>query len=256
MSIDVHSSLTGSQRRYPPIAMYRSITLGALFYSCFQPFTNAQLTGRMSNVGTETGGIVLVTIANNSTGNYSIEARNNLFDDANPYQPLRVKNLAGAGITLLGKQAAYGPLTDSAFISMSPGSVWQKVLNMTEYIPPDPALLNPTSECFSLYFPDGLFAVNTTNFVADEDLATGFLKGNTADIFITATPLHINVTVMPGKQTAGAATTATIASQEPATLIAGTASAGPGGAQPTLGSSIDSYLGGTTGIFAKSGHQN
>ena len=230
--------------------MHRSIILTAFLQACLQKAT-AQFTGLFSSVGSESSGILTVTILNNSTGNYSIEARNNLFDNANPYQPLQVRNLAGVPITLVGTQTAYGPIADSAFVTMSPGSIWEKTLNMTEYIPPDATATKPYSECFSVNFPDGLFAVNTTDFVGNEDLATGFLKGDSADIFITGTPLHLNITIQPGKQAASTATTATVGAQQFATLVQGTASPGPGGAAPSYGSSIDDYLGVSSGIFAK-----
>ena len=232
--------------------MFHNLLLAALFGSYMQQLASAQLsfTGSLVPQGTESSGIVLVTIENTSTGNYSIEARNNLFDDANPYRPLTVKNLAGQAVTLVGTEATYGQLTDSAFVSMGPGAVWQKELNMTEYIPPDPTATKVASQCFSVSFPDGLFAVNTTGFVSDENLATGFLKGDSTEVFVEGSPLHLNVTVTPGKQAYAAATSATVGMQEPATLIQGTAT-GVGGAQATVGNSIDDYLGGAAGIFAK-----
>ena len=231
--------------------MLRSIILTACLHFCLQKLVTAQFSGLLTNVGSESSGILTVTIVNNSTGNYSIEARNNLFDDANPYQPLQVKNLAGTVVTLVGKQAAYGPIADDAFVTMSPGSIWERTLNMTEYIPPDATALKPYSECFSVNFPDGLFAVNTTDFVANEDLATGFLKGQSTDIFIAGSPLHLNITVQPGKQAAAAAASATVGAQQLPTLVQGTATPGPGGAAPSYGASIDNYLGGASGIFAK-----
>ena len=239
--------------------MYSSFIVGAFVLSYLQRLATAQLTGKISSIGAETDGVVTVWIANTGTANYSIEARNNLFDDANPYQPLVVKNLQGRPVTLVGTTAAYGPLNDYAFISMSPGTVWEKTLNMTEYIPPDPTVLKPYSECFSLFFPDGIFAVNTTNFQPNEDLATGFLGGDSTEIFVEATPVHINITVMAGKVLAAAAATATVGSQLPASLIPGTAVAGVGGAAPTAGSSIDDYIGAagdTTSLFAKAHEQS
>ena len=232
--------------------MYHNLLLAALFGSCMQQLASAQLTftGTIIPQGAESSGIVLVTIENTSTGNYSIEARNNLFDDANPYRPLVVKNLAGQAVQLVGTQATYGQLTDSAFVSMGPGAVWQKALNMTEYIPPNPTATLVASQCFSVSFPDGLFAVNTTGFADAENLATGFLRGDSTEIFVEGSPLHLNITVTPGKVAYAVATSATVGLQAPATLIQGTAT-GVGGSQATAGNSIDSYLGGAAGIFAK-----
>lgn len=227
--------------------MYHSIAFGALFTTTFlHRFAASQFVGTIANVGAETSGLLMVTIENNSTGNYSFEARNNLFDNANPYQPLTVRTLAGTIVTLVGALYPYGELTDSAFITMSPGAIWQKELNMTEYIPFDPTLKIPTSECFSVSIPDGLFAVNTTDFVQGEDLATAFFKGDTVEIFVEAPALHLNITVLPGTNLQIASQTATsvsVGKQPAATLVQGTESAGPGGAEPTggLGTSIDAY---------------
>ena len=243
-----------TRQRSPSITMYFSIALCTILVSYFHKLTSAQFSGQIQPIGqTETDGLILVTIANNSTGNYSIEARNNLFDDANPYRPLQVKDMGGKGIILVGTQAVYGQLDDSAFVNIAPGSIWQRTLNMTEYLPPDATAIKAYSQCFSFSFPSGsLFAVNTTDFVQAENLATGFLKGDSVDIFVEAPPLHMNVTVQPGARAAAAAVTATVGSQLPATVVQGTATAGLGGAQASYGSSIENYLGGASGIFAKS----
>ncbi len=251
MPTDAHTHPKPSRERSSSFAMYRSLTLAAFFTSCVQRLTTAQFTGTLSSIHGETDGILEVLIENTSTGNYSIEARNNLFDDVNPYQPLAVKNLVGTNMVLVGSQAVYGPLSDAAFITMSPGAVWRRTLNMTEYMLPDPTLLKPSSECFTIRFPDGIFAVNTTAFVANEDLATGFLKGASAEIFVTATPLHMNITIMPGKLPAAVAATATVGAQLAGELVQGTATGGLGGAAPTVGASIDSYTLGSTSLFAK-----
>ena len=234
--------------------MHRSFAVASLLPFCIQQLASAQFTGVIANSGMETEGLILVTIENNSTGNYSIEARNNLFDNLNPYRPLSVKTLAGQPVQLVGSSYPYGALTDAAFINFSPGSIWQRELNMTEYIPPDPTATKAYSACFSIAFISGISAVNTTDFQPDEDLATGFLSPNdNAEIFIEATPLHINITVAPGKgasAAAVAASTTAVGTQLPATIIQGTET-GVGGAAPTVGSSIDDYIGGAAGIFAK-----
>jgi len=233
--------------------MYRSIALGACFTTAFfLQFAASQFTGSIAPIGAETDGFVIVTIENNSTGNYSMEARNNIFDDANPYRPLRVKTQAGALVTLVGSSYSYGQLTDAAFISMSPGAVWQRTFNLTEYIPADPKLKIPTSECFTVSFPSGLFAVNTTSFTADEHLATGFLAGASAEIFVQSPPLHLNITVMPATAAEAASPTVTsqpVGAQRAATLVQGTGKPGLGASAPTTGNSIDNYLSGTTHLF-------
>jgi len=233
--------------------MYHSIALGAFFASNFlQQFVASQFVGTIASVGHETDGLIMVTIENKSTGNYSLEARNNLFDNANPYRPLTVKTLAGTLVTLVGSSYPYGQLVDSAFVTMSPGAVWQRDFNMTEYIPVDPTLKIPTTECFSVSFTDGLFAVNTTNFVANENLATGFLGGASAEIFIKSSPLHLNITVMPGTLLQAATATVTaepVGTQLAATLVQGTAAPGVGGAMASSGNSIDAYTSGLTSLF-------
>lgn len=233
--------------------MYHSIALGAFFTTTvLQQFAASQFVGTIAPYGPELGGLIMVTIENNSTGNYSVEARNNIFDDANPYRPLRVKTQAGTLVTLVGSSYPYGQLADSAFVTMSPGAVWQREFNMTEYIPVDPALKIPTSECFSVSFPDGLFAVNTTNFVTDEHLATGFLGGASVEIFIQGPPLHLNITAMPGTLLQPATATATaqpVGTQPTATLVQGTAKPGLGASTPSSGNSIDNYLSGVTSLF-------
>lgn len=233
--------------------MYHSIALGACFTTAvFLQFAASQFTGSIAPIGAETGGFVIVTIENSSTGNYSLAARNNIFDDANPYQPLRVKTQAGALVTLVGSLYGYGQLTDAAFISMSPGAVWQRTFNMTEYIPADPKLIIPTSQCFTVSFPSGLYAVNTTNFAADEHLATGFLAGTSAEISIQSPPLHLNITVMPGTAVQGASPTVTsqpVGAQRAATLVQGTGKPGLGASAATAGTSVDNYLSGVAHLF-------
>lgn len=238
--------------------MYHSIALGAFFTTTFlQHFAASQFVGTITPYGPDADGLIMVTIQNPSTGNYSVEARNNIFDDANPYQPLRVKTLAGKYVTLVGSSYPYGQTTDSAFVSMSPGAVWQREFNMTEYIPADPSLKIPTSECFTVSFPDGLFAVNTTNFVANENLATGFFGGASVQVFIQSSPLHLNITAMPGTPLASTAstTTAPVGTQPTAKLVQGTAKPGLGGSAPASGSSIDSYLSGVTSLFGSGPHK-
>lgn len=235
--------------------LYQSNFLSALFFSATllqQRFAAAQFIGSIIPYGTLEGdGVLLVTIENNSTGNYSIGAWNNLFDDQNPYKPLIVRNLKGQIEPLVGTKYPYGELTDAAFINMSPGAIWQRKLNMTEYIVPDALVTAPYSECVSIAFPADLYALNTTDFVSNENLATGFLAGKGAVITVKATPLHLNITVAAGRQGATVAATATVGAQNPATLVQGTNAPGLGGWVPGAGTSIEPYLPNTGGIFAK-----
>lgn len=231
--------------------MYQSFLLSALVTIAFlQQVVNGQLKGVINHVGPEIDGILLATVENTSAENYSIEARNNLFDNANPFQPLTVTTLSGTPVLLVGTQVQYGELTDSAFVSMPPGAIWQRVFNMTEYIPPDSTATKAYSACFAVSFPTGAFAVNTTDFLADEDLATGFFGKASVELTITATPLHLNITVEAGLSAAAAAITQSVGTQAPATLVQVSATPGLGGAAPSIGASIDTYTAGAADIFA------
>lgn len=226
--------------------MYLSLALGGLLVSAFlQQFATSQFSGTIVPHGNDGDGIILVTIQNESTGNYSIEARNNLFDDKNPYRPLTVKNLAGQRVALVGSLYPYPQISDEAFIPMNPAAIWQREFNMTEYMPPDPLLKVPTSQCFSISFTSGIFAVNTTDFVPGEQLATGFLGGNAVQINIKSPPIHLNITVEPKpvlQQVPTATSTATpVGAQPAATLVQGTGAPGLGGTTPQPGTSIDDY---------------
>lgn len=245
--IDAYTSFTSTQAFHHRLRMYHSNALGALLVTGFlQKFAASQFSGTILPYGTDGDGIVLVTIQNESTGNYSIEARNNLFDEKNPYRPLTVKNLAGQRVIPVGSQYPYPQISDDAFIPMNPGAIWQRELNMTEYIPADPNLTVPTSQCFTIGFTSGIFAVNTTDFVAGEQLATGFLGGNSVEIRIKSPPIHLNITVEPepvlGPLPPTATSTATpVGAQPAATLVQGTGAPGFGGSTSQAGTNIDDY---------------
>lgn len=225
----------------------RFITL--LATTLFQSYACGQLLGAVNHLGDELGGLVLVTIENNSTGNYSMEAINNLFDSANPYQPLDVRDMAGQAVDLLGTTASYGSLSDADFISMPPGALWQREFNMTEYLEPDSTIAKPTSECYVVSIPSGMWAINTTSFTSGEDLATGFFDREDpalSYVQIISTPLHVNITSLPETDYTAAAMASMTAELAPtqaaATMIEPSATAGLGGAAPIYGSSIDSYV--------------
>lgn len=238
-------------RKLHPLNMYSSISFITLLTATFfRNLAYGQLLGAINHIGDELGGVVLVTIENNSTGNYSMEALNNLFDSANPYQPLNVRNLAGQAVDLIGTVASYGSsLSDADFISMPPGALWQRELNMTEYLEPDSTIAKPTSECYVISIPSGMWAINTTSFTANEDLATGFFnKEDPALTFVQvkSTPLHVNITSLPETDYTAAALASMTADPAPtqaaATLIEPSATAGLGGGAPASGSNINEYL--------------
>ncbi|CAD6591390.1 MAG: hypothetical protein ASARMPRED_005368 [Alectoria sarmentosa] len=219
--------------------------LSTLFAAALlQPFVNGQqLAGSIQQLGIEGDGIVLITVENNSTRNYSIEARNNLFDTNNPYQPMNVSNLAGTQVSLIGAEYPYGLLTDASFVQMPAGALWQRELNITAYMPTDIALTKPTASCYYVTFPDGFWAIDTSSMPAGENLATEFLTPGASrlvDLYIASNILHLNVTAVPGNSAAIVATTAAIPQQPAATEVLGSQTIGIASSE-TYGTSIDEY---------------
>ena len=219
--------------------------VSALFTATlFQPFANGQqLYGSILHSGPEGDGIVLITLQNNSTSNYSIGARNNLFDTYNPWQPMNVTNMAGTPVMLVGAEYSYGLLDDASFVPMPAGAKWQRELNITSYMPPDPAITKPTSNCYYVTFPTGFWAINTTNLPEGENLATQFLTpgaNRLVDLSIVSNILHLNVTTLPASPTTLVASTAAIPQQPAAAELLGTQTVG---LAPiiTFGTSIDEY---------------
>lgn len=219
--------------------------LSALFAAALlQPSVNGQqLVGSILHIGAEGDGLIMVTVENNGTGNYSIEARNNLFDTENPYQPMNVTNFAGKSVSLVGAEYPYGELTDGSFIQLPAGAVWQRELNLTAYMPPDATLTKPTASCYYVTFPDGFWAINTTNMPSGESLATEFLTPGASrlvDLYIVSNILHLNLTVVPATPATPLASTVAIPQQAQATEVVGTHTIGIA-SSPTDGTSIDEY---------------
>lgn len=209
-----------------------------------QPFANGQqLIGSIMHSGVEGDGMVLVTVENKGTSNYSIEARNNLFDTNYPYQPMNVTSLSGQGIPLIGAEYAYGLLTDASFVQLPAGAVWQRELNITAYMPADITITKPTARCYYVTFPDGFWAINTTGTPAGENLATEFLTPGASrlvDLYIASNILHLNVTTVPGNPATLTATTVGIPQQPAATEVVGSQTIGIASSE-TIGTSIDQY---------------
>ena len=219
--------------------------LSALFTAAlFQPFADGQqLYGSILHSGAEGNGIVLITLENNSTSNYSIGARNNLFDTYNPWQPMNVTNIAGKQVTLVGAEYSYGLLDDASFVPMPAGAQWQRELNITSYMPADATITQPTSNCYYVAFPNGFWAINTTDMPEGENLATQFLTpgaNRLVDLIIVSNVLHLNVTTVPAGPATLVAATAAIPQQPAPAEMLGTQTVGT---LPiiTYGSSIDQY---------------
>ena len=221
--------------------------LGALFTATlFQPFVNGQqLYGSIVASGAEGEGIVTITVENNSTSNYSIEARNNLFDTYNPWQPVNITNLANKEVSLVGAEYQYGQLDDASFLPMPAGAIWQRELNLTAYMPPDTSITKPTSKCYYVTFPSGFWAINTSNMPAGKSLATQFLTpgaNSLVDLYIDSNVLHTNITTVPASSTTLITATAAAIPQQPAAdELLGTQTVGRLAIQ-TDGTSIDEYL--------------
>ncbi|MCJ1456952.1 hypothetical protein MMC28_007318 [Mycoblastus sanguinarius] len=244
-NVTVKTCILNLQQKKPNLTMYRSFFSNALFaLSLPLPFAASQLIGSINYVTNDLDGLLAVTIENQSEGNYSMLARNNLFDNQNPYRPLQVKNQAGAAVALIGEQYAYGELNDEAFMTFPPGAIWQREFNMSEYIPPDATITKAYSECFVVTMPpDGLFGINTTNIQAGEALANLYLNQPLDDIFISTIPLHLNITVQPGVPgSAASAATASIPTQAAATEVLGSLTMSAGQPAQTAGTSIDQFL--------------
>ena len=226
--------------------------LRALFTATLiHPFVNGQqLAGSISQLGTENDGVILVTVENNSTHNYSVEARNNLFDTYHPWEPMNITSMEGKAITLVGAEYAYGQLDDSSFVTMPAGAVWQRALNITAYMPPDSTITKPTSMCYYVTFPDGFWAIDSTGMPAGETLATEFLTPGASrlvDLYIVSNVLHLNITIVPATSASASlsATTAAIPMQPAATEVDGTQIISAN-SPDTAGTSIDDY---TNNIF-------
>ena len=221
--------------------------LRALFtVTLIHPFVNGQqLVGSISQPGAEDDGVILITVENNSTHNYSVEARNNLFDTYHPWQPMNITNMQGKQITLVGAEYAYGTLDDSSFVTMPGGAIWQREINVTAYMPPDDTITKPTSACYYVTFPDGFWAIDSTGMPAGETLATEFLTPGAdrlVDLHIVSNILHLNITTVPGTSASAAvvATTAVIPIQPAATEVLGTQVISLNSPN-TIGTSIDQY---------------
>ena len=219
--------------------------LSALFTATLlQPLVSGQqLVGSILHIGAEGNGLIMVTVENNGTGNYSIEARNNLFDTNNPYQPMNVTNFAGKTVSLVGAEYPYGLLTDASFIQLPAGAIWQRELNITSYMPPDATLTKPAAACYYVTFPDGFWAINTTGMPSGENLATEFLTPGASrlvDLYIASNILHLNITTVPANSETPLATTVAVPQQAQATEVVGTQTIGIASSE-TDGTSIDEY---------------
>ncbi|KAL8988574.1 MAG: hypothetical protein Q9177_002378 [Variospora cf. flavescens] len=142
--------------------------------------------------------LVLASISNNSTTNYYILAKNNIFDDEHTYRPLQVQTLSEEPVPLVGGRHPYPEMADSQFKNFPVGAVWQRYLKMSDYMPPSPDIQIPTSQCFRFALPQRVEALNGDVKKADQPLSDLFLTNGLVQVPVESNPLHMNVTVAPG----------------------------------------------------------
>ncbi|KAL8636350.1 MAG: hypothetical protein Q9228_006248 [Teloschistes exilis] len=158
---------------------------------------------------------LLATVSNNSTTNYAVLAKNNLFDDAYPYNPISVTTLYGTAVTLLGSRHPYASIDDTQFKAFPPGMVWERYFNMSDFMPPSPSINKPTSQCFQFQLPKSIEALNLDQAKAGQGLADIYFTSGLADVTVESNPIHYNVTLTPGTPTTGAPSVAQTIPSEP-----------------------------------------
>ncbi|KAI4197760.1 MAG: hypothetical protein LQ346_002920 [Caloplaca aetnensis] len=149
--------------------------------------------------------LVLATISNNSTTNYAILAKNNLFDDRYPYSPMSVSTLSGTPVPLVGSRHPYPDIDDTQFKAFPVGAVWSRYFNMSEYIPASAEITVPTSQCFIFSLPKLVETLNLDVAKPGQHLADLFLTNGITQVTVESIPMHMNVTVIPGTGTTTAA---------------------------------------------------
>ncbi|KAL8660668.1 MAG: hypothetical protein Q9202_006325 [Teloschistes flavicans] len=158
---------------------------------------------------------LLATVSNNSTTNYAVLAKNNLFDDAYPFNPISVTTLYGTPVTLVGSRHGYSSIDDTQFRAFPPGMVWERYFNMSDYMPPSSSIKVPTSQCFQWQLPKTIEALNLDRATAGQGLADIYFSYGLTDVTVDSNPIHFNVTIAPGTPTAGAASAVQTIPAEP-----------------------------------------
>ncbi|KAL8965213.1 MAG: hypothetical protein Q9183_003969, partial [Haloplaca sp. 2 TL-2023] len=141
---------------------------------------------------------LLATVSNNSTNNYGILAKNNLFDDEHPYNPLQLFTLTGGRIELEGTRWPYPEILDQQFKNFPIGMVWQRYFNMSGYMPVSDEFPTPTSKCFQWQLPETVEALNLDERTGNQRLADLFFLNGLKQVPLVSNPIHYNVTVPAG----------------------------------------------------------
>lgn len=148
---------------------------------------------------------VLATISNNSTTNYAVLAKNNLFDDNFAYAPFSVSTLSGVPVALVGTRYPYPTIDDTQFKAFPVGAVWERYFNMSSYIPPSSQIRTSTSQCFTFSLPITVETLNLDMAKSGQHLADLFLGIGLTEVAVDSNPIHMNVTVQPSTGTTAAA---------------------------------------------------
>ncbi|KAL9024892.1 MAG: hypothetical protein Q9196_006180 [Gyalolechia fulgens] len=163
--------------------------------------------------------LLLASISNNSTINYAILAKNNLFDDAHPFAPFQVDTLYGTTLKLVGSRWPYPGIDDTQFKDFAPGSIWQRYFNVSLYVPPSGQYQEPTSECFTLSLPVQVDALARDPINPNQRLADLFFTKGLTQVSVSADPIHMNVTVPSGTGNASVPEVSQAIPAQPAGLI-------------------------------------
>lgn len=152
----------------------------------------AQFNGTIT-VDSHITNLITITITNEGVHNYSVLAKNNMFDNGHPFQPFSIQTAAGTPVPLAGSRFEYVALNDAQFISFPPSTVWMRQFNVSEFLLPDATLTVATSQCFAISLPGTVPAILVDNIRPDQKLADIFFSGGLIEVPLGSIPLHHNV---------------------------------------------------------------
>lgn len=153
---------------------------------------SVQFNGTIA-VDSDATNIITISITNEGVHNYSILAKNNMFDNGHPYQPFTIQTSNGTPVPLAGSRFDYVTLNDAQFMSFPPATVWTRQFNVSEFLLPDAKLAVATSQCFIISLPGSVPAILTDNITSDQKLADIFFSGGLVNVPLGSIPLHHNV---------------------------------------------------------------
>lgn len=205
---------------------------------------SVQLNGTIA-VDSVTSNIITISVTNGGTHNYSILAKNNMFDNGHPYQPFTIQTTSGTPVPMAGTRFDYVTLNDAQFMTFPPAAVWTRQFNVSEFLLPDPKLAVAASQCYTIILPSTVPAILTDNMTSQQKLADLFFNGGVVDVPLGSVPLHHNVSDPAGAAPAGG--TGSVAhsmgnAQAAATTPVATVPAQPSGVVSTQSTSTVSPL--------------